>query len=419
MNTEKKAITGKPLAWLLTLIYFSSYITRKNFAAVLQEVITDTGFSKEVLSAVVVSMTITYGVGQIINGRLGDKFKPTNMILCGLSVATAVNLIFPFLTASVPAMAIAWGINGFAQAMMWPPIVRILVLNCDDAMYGYSVVRISWGSSFATIAIYLIAPIVIGLTGSWKGMFAISATVGLCVTLFWLFARKRVSTELPAPAEAEVAPNGSQEAKFSIPKAAILPFVFIILGIIFQGMLRDGVATWMPTYLAENHGVSNEASIFSGIFPAVFSIFCFSISGTLYRKFFKNEVVCGGVVFGVAVLSALTLFLLYGRTNAAVATVCLTLVTGCMHGVNLMLITHVPKRFKKYGNISTFAGVVNACTYIGEAIFTYGLAMIATNFNWHVCIAVCLVIALLGTVCCFLAAAPWQKFYSKDDSLSS
>jgi len=234
------------------------------------------------------------------------------------------------------------------------------------------------------------------------------------VTLFWIFARKRVCTEVSAPIEG-IPPEKNEKTKFSLPKAAILPFVFIIFGIIFQGMLRDGVATWMPTYLAENHGVSNETSILSGIFPAIFSIVCFSVSGTLYKKFFKNEVVCGGVVFGVAVLSALILFLLYGRTNAIVATVCLTLVTGCMHGVNLMLVTHVPKRFKKYGNISTFAGVVNACTYIGEAIFTYGLAMIATNFNWHICIAVCLVIALLGTICCFIAAAPWKKFYKGDE----
>lgn len=408
MNATKSNVTGKSLAWLLTLIYFASYMTRKNFATILQQVITETGIDKDTISVVLVCMTITYGVGQIVSGRLGDKINPTNLIFCGLILATSVNLLFPFVSGSLVTMAILWGINGFAQSMMWPPIVKILVANCDDAMYGYSVVRISWGSSFATIALYVIAPLVIGVTGTWKAMFFISAAIGLGVLLFWFFIKRRVNVSMPVPEDAPASSAGAAP-KFRIPKMAIFPMVFIILGIIFQGMLRDGVATWMPTYLAEVHNMGNEESIFSAVFPAIFSIICFSACGALYKKFFKNEVVCGGVVFGVAVLAAATLFILFGKSSV-VAIVCLTLITGCMHGVNLMLITHVPKRFKKHGNISTFAGIVNACTYVGEAIFTYGIAILAEHFDWRFSIGTCFVIALVGTSCCFIAARPWKKF---------
>lgn len=412
MNTQtnpKTNLVGKPLAWILTLVYFASYITRKNFATILQQVITETGIAKDILSVVLVCMTVTYGVGQIVNGRLGDKFKPTNMIFFGLTLSTAVNLLFPFTAHSTVLMAILWGINGFAQSMMWPPIVKILVANCDDEQYGYSVVRISWGSSFATIVLYFLAPLVITLTGTWKAMFFISAAVGLSISVFWFFAKRRISLET-----VESLPNANDtkapsSAKFRIPRAAILPIIFIILGIIFQGMLRDGVATWMPTYLSDVHGMSNEESILSGVFPAIFSIACFSISGALYRRFFTNEVVCAAAVFGVSVLAALTLFLLFGK-SAIVAVLCMTLITGCMHGANLMLITHVPKRFKKHGNISTFAGLVNACTYVGEAIFMYGIAVIADRFDWKFSIGTCLLIALLGTLCVIIAARPWKKF---------
>ena len=174
-------------------------------------------------------------------------------------------------------------------------------------------------------------------------------------------------------------------------------------------MLRDGIATWMPTYLNEIHGMSNEESIFSAIFPAIFSILTFSLSNWLYKKFFTNEVVCGAVIFGIATVAAAVIFILFG-VNQIIAIVCFTLITGCMHGINLMLITHVPKRFKKYGNISTFAGIVNACTYVGEAIFLYGIAVIADSFNWETSIGVCVLIAALGTLCCVIAAAPWKKF---------
>ena len=407
MKTKSQNILGKPLAWLLTLIYFTSYMTRKNFATVLQQVISETGIAKDTLSVVLVSMTVAYGVGQIVNGRLGDKFKPTNMIFCGLVLATSVNLIFPFASGSVLAMAVLWGINGFAHSMMWPPIVKILVTNCDDDMYSYSVVRVSWGSSFATIALYFIAPIIIALTNTWKGICWVGAAIGIVMSVSWFFLKKRINTTV------EDAPEKAKKGgSFRIPREAIFHIIFIVFGIIFQGMLRDGVATWMPTYLAEIHGMGNEESILSAVFPAIFSIVTFSVSNWLYKKFFTNEVVCGTVIFGASVVSAGILFVLFGKSSV-VAIVCFTLITGCMHGINLMLITHVPKRFKKYGNISTFAGIFNACTYVGEAIFLYGIALLAKLFDWRFSIGVCFGIALLGTLCCLVAARPWKKFYNE------
>lgn len=407
MDLGKRSVVGKRLGWLLTLVYFASYMTRKNFATVLQQVIADTGIAKETASIILVCMTVTYGLGQIINGRLGDKFKPTNMILCGLCIATAVNILFPFASASVVVMAVLWGINGFAQSMMWPPIVKILVSNCDDDTYGDSVVRIYWGSSGATIFLYFFAPLVILLTGTWKVMFWVCAAVGLGVTVFWASVKGRVSCG--AEDGGCVGSEQGESHGFKLPKKAVFPMLFIVLGIICMGMLRDGVATWMPTYLADVHSMSNEESILSGIFPAIFSIACISITGKIYGRFFTNEVVCAAVIFGLSALSAALLFLLFGR-NSAMAIVCFTLITGCMHGINLMLITHVPKRFKKYGNISTFAGIVNACTYVGEAIFMYAIAMIANRFDWKFSIGTCFVIAVLGTAGCVIAARPWRKF---------
>ena len=404
MDTIKNNnIVGKPLAWLLTLVYFTSYMTRKNFATVLQQVISETSIEKDLLSIVLVCMTVAYGTGQIINGRLGDKFKPTNMIFFGLIMATAVNTVFPFAAGSVIAMAILWGINGYAQSMMWPPIIKILVTNCDDDMYSYSTLRVSWGSSFATILLYFLAPLIITFTGTWKAICWVSAAIGLVMCISWFFLKNRINTTV-----ANVSEKNSKNG-FRIPSAAIFPIVFIILAIIFQGMLRDGVSTWMPTYLAEIHSMSNEKSILSAVFPAIFSILTFSIANWLYRKFFTNEVVCAAVIFGVSCASAGVLFLLFGKSSL-VAIVCFTLITGCMHGINLMLITHVPKRFKKYGNISTFAGIVNACTYIGEAIFLYGLAAIAKHLGWFFSIGTCFAIAALGTLCCFVAAKKWKKF---------
>ena len=234
--SSTKVIDGKKLAWALTLIYFSSYVTRINLAAVISEVVTATGFARTELAVALTCLSATYGVGQIVNGMLGDHVKPQNLILTGLVIATVINLAFPFLAASPLLMAILWGVNGFAQAMMWPPIVKILVANMDDNMYSYAVVRVSWGSSIATIAVYLVAPLIIGIAG-WQGVFFFSALIGAIVTVLWFFMRRNILVP-------QAQQNIGAPAKAHIPHQALFPMAFIALGIIFQGMLRDGVTSW-------------------------------------------------------------------------------------------------------------------------------------------------------------------------------
>lgn len=405
---KQKRLAGKPLAWLLTLVYFASYVTRINYAAVIQEIVTDTGFAKSQLSVVLVAVSITYGIGQIINGRIGDLIRPQKLILIGLISATAINLIFPFVSFSPIAMCLLWGLNGFAQAMLWPAMVKILVSNTNDAMYGYSVVRISWGSSFGTIAIYLTAPLIISLVG-WKGVFAVSTLIGAAVTALWVACMRQIDV----PSETLTEEKTSQEpAGFHFPKQAIFPIIFIALGIIFQGMLRDGVTSWMPTYLSEVFHFANESSIFWTVTLAIFSIVTFGVVGAIYQKYFQSEVACGTLVFALATVGAVAMYFLYNG-GAVIAIALMTLITGCMHGVNLMLITHVPKQFRRYGNISTISGAINSCTYIGAAISTYGIAWLSEVIGWRNTVGIWAIIALLGTLCCLIAIRPWRRFCQK------
>lgn len=80
-----------------------------------------------------------------------------------------------------------------------------------------------------------------------------------------------------------------------------------------------------------------------------------------------------------------------------------------MHGVYLMLICMIPPVFKARGNISTVSGILNSCTYVGSAIFTYGIALISQMAGWSVTLIIWLAIALLGTITCVICIKPWSK----------
>ena len=131
----------RAISWLLSLVYFSSYVMRINFTVLLVKVCSELGKEKGELAVVVTALTVTYGIGQIVCGVLGDKIKPRIMISCGIALAAVCNISF-FFTSSVSLMTVIWGINGFAHAMFWPPIVRLMSLNLTDAEYSYASVHL-------------------------------------------------------------------------------------------------------------------------------------------------------------------------------------------------------------------------------------------------------------------------------------
>ena len=68
---KRKPLSPSRVAILFGVVYCASYVTRINFAAVIQEVVTATGFERPQLAIIPVCLFVTYGVGQIINGYLG------------------------------------------------------------------------------------------------------------------------------------------------------------------------------------------------------------------------------------------------------------------------------------------------------------------------------------------------------------
>ena len=90
----------------------------------------------------------------------------------------------------------------------------------------------------------------------------------------------------------------------------------------------------------------------------------------------------------------------------------MAVIVACMHGINLMLITVVPKRFIKSGKVSTFSGLLNAGTYVGAAIATPLFAVFADNakLGWSFTLLSWAIISALGGVVCLVIIPLWTKF---------
>ena len=398
-NTRKKEVTK--LAYLFAVTYMISYMTRINFGAIVSEMETNTGIARSLLSMSLTGSFITYGAGQIISGVAGDRISPKRLVSIGLLATILMNLIIPLCQNPYQMLAV-WCVNGFAQSFMWPPIVKLMVAMFDSDEYKYASVRVQWGSSFGTMGIYLIAPLLIALF-SWRAVFWFSALSGLIGLLIW-------NRFIQEPENMPVQKKGSST---DATRHLFTPLMFgVMAAIIMMGMLRDGVTTWMPSYIAETYNLSNIVSILTGVALPVFSILCCRGTEALYRQKLRNPLLCAGSIFAVGTCAALLLFFLFNQ-GAAMSVFLAALLTGSMHGVNFMLISMLPPFFKKYGNTSTASGILNACTYIGSALSTYGIALLSKGIGWSWTILIWFMIALIGTALCLICVKPWAKAHSE------
>ena len=402
-------------AWLCTLVYFASYVMRINIAVMMVKICGEMQLQKSELSVVVVALTVCYAVGQVISGFLGDHIRPTRLLFFGLLTAVACNVTI-FFCHSVPLMAVIWGINGLAHALLWPPMVRLLAQKLDDVSYNYAVVRVSSGSSFATVCIYLTSSLFIALSG-WQLNFYIAGAFGLVVAAVWIVLTARMekadrAARAEGPSGAENAPVDSEAKKIPFGRLVILSgLIPICVCIVLQGMLRDGLDSWMPTLIADTFDLSSALSTLSGVVMPLFAMLAFKLAEMLEQAV-RHEMKTTALLFALAAVLASALYFLYD-CNVILSVLLIASLTGCMHGINLILITWVPRYFARYGRIATFSGILNAFTYIGSAIAMYGFGAISDKLSWQATIVSWLLIAGMGIVLALSTIRRWSAFVGK------
>ncbi len=402
---------------LCSLIYFASYFARKDFAAV-SAAILQSGFTdKETVGLIGTALFAMYGIGQVISGILGDKISPKILLGTGLLTSLLCNLAMPFIP-SAKIMIPVWGINGLAQAMLWPPIVRILSEHLDHERYVKANLIVTTAAHVATVLLYLYTPVCLVLF-NWKAVFISAGSLCAITFVFFLIGLKTV-----LPKESSIAPvNGNSSSESSSENSkkelSIAPAnenffklllksgIFYIFGaIIAMGYLRDGIESWLPTLYSEAFNRDASESILISVILPIFSIFSIVIITALHKKVFQNEVVGASVMFLISIITCVPLYFLMNSSSAIGRIICLVLsalICGTMHCCNFLYISCLPGRFAKHGHAAGTSGICNACTYVGAAISTYGIAAISQHFDWSANIVTWGIIALVGLGFCLLA----------------
>lgn len=403
MTSKQKYVR---LTVLCTAVYFTSYLSRINLAAVMVELI-QSGFAQKQTVALALTLSlITYGTGQVLCGWLGDRFKPQNVIFVGFLLTASMNLGVTFLEAS-PLLPILWAINGFAQACMWPPLQAILTVRLSEKEYSRACAWVIQGGAFGTIFVYTCSPLLI-LLGSFRTVFAFCGAVALVIGLIWkVFYTRWFEKETSCITQAGVKETAAATESFN--RHALMLMVLIMLANILQGALRDGVTNWMPTFVSESFSLDSSSAILTGVLLPIFQIPCTELVARLQYKHLSNETTVAGLSFAIGTASSVLLSMVMGH-SVLLTTLLMALLVGSMYGVNFMLISMAPRHFRRFGHVSLVSGVLNSSVYVGSALSTYGISLLSESIGWQGTSLLWACIAGIGAIVCLTITGKWNRF---------
>ena len=262
-----------------------------------------------------------------------------------------------------------------------------------------------------TLAVYGMSAGLVYL-GNWKWVFFASGIILILVSTLYFLGISKIEKNLD-PVE-EVTSDGTPakrvvEHKSFFKLAIVSAMPFCCIALFMQGMLKDGVTTWIPTFLEENFGLTAAAAILSTTIVPIINLGGVYLASYINNRFIKNEILTAMLCFisGTITLSLLTFVPI---NSAAFSLILLAATTTLMMGVNTVLASMMPSYYVRYGVTATVTGVLNASAYLGSAVSSYGNGAIVEHFGWNTIMYCWCVCAVVGVVACLIAARTWGKF---------
>ena len=387
------------------LVYFSVHLTRYNLAAVLQSLAADLSVDEAYIGLALTGHAVLYGAGQIINGIIGEKVPPRIFVTVGM-LGSALCCGGVWLAHRADTVVALWCVNGLFQSMIWPSLVRCMAEMCDERTYHIGALSVSYAGVASSFAVYsLLAPLCLSFF-SFRTAFLIPAVIGILTALCWFFFLPKGQQTLTNTTQVSTVKGRT----LSVLWQAGIPLIAV--GIVCHGFLRDGVQSWMPSMLSDIFRMPvATATVCTSLLP-LFGVGTIFLADLLFR-YTKNEISASLILWLVCTAAAAALFLFF-PTNEVTAVLLLTLIHGCISGINHLLVSCLPRRFVPYGCVATVTGLTNAFTYVGSAVSGYGLARFRSMFGWRA------TVLLFGLVCVLGIAAALpvirRKFFHKSSA---
>ena len=416
----KKKIASSGLTVLFIaacwMAYSFSYIGRLNFSASMADMTSSGVLLKSQAGAVTTGFFICYGCGQFLSGMLGDRINPRYLVFAGLVCSSLIN----FGIAMGPPlwfMIVLWSLNGFAQSLLWAPICKIVSDRVSSNRRQKACTALATTMAGGTLMAYILSAVLINAFG-WNAAFISGSSATLLAAVVWITVTTKIEHEADKNGIVEEIEVKHEEEGEEVPHEEIptglwqllcvsgLTILALVGGV--QGVLKDCMSTWVPTFIEDMFNMGSVISILTGAFLPIFGFFGPIFTNKLMMKT-RDELSSLFILFLIS-SGCLAMLALFGRFSIAISIVALALTYACSLGQNMILIGTLPMYFSKLGKVSTITGTMNALCYVTTAAVSWIVGVLVDRTGWTIVMAGWFVLSALAAVGTLFAKRRWNKF---------
>lgn len=419
MSDMKKIISGRTTALFVAvcwMAYSFSYIGRLNFSASMAEMTNSGVLLKSEAGAVTTGFFICYGLGQFLSGWLGDKVPPRYLVFTGLTCSSLINFAISF-GPPVALMTVLWSANGLSQALLWAPICRIVSDRVHTSRRQKACTALATTMAGGTLFAYVLSALLISAKG-WSASFVCGSVCTLAAALVWIFVTTKIEKDTEKNGEIEEMPVRIDDSGEAVPHDEI-PSNFIKLLLVsglmtlavasgVQGILKDCMSTWVPTFISDMFEMSPVISILTGSLLPVFGLFGPYLANYIMART-RDELSSLFILFVISSV-ALALLALFGRFSIVVSIVALAATYACSLGQNMFIVGTIPMYFHNVGKVSMITGTLNAVSYLSTAVLSWITGALVDRAGWGIVMTLWLILSCVAAVSVIFAKRRWNKF---------
>ena len=416
---KKKIQSGRLTAVFVAvcwMAYSFSYIGRLNFSASMAEMTNSGILLKSEAGAVTTGFFICYGLGQFLSGWLGAKVPPRYLVFTGLTCSSLINFAISF-APPVAVMTVLWSANGLSQALLWAPICRIVSDRVHTSRRQKACTALATTMAGGTLFAYILSALLISAKG-WSASFICGSVCTFGAALVWIIVTTKIEKDTEKNGVAEEIPVRINEEGESVPHDEI-PSNFIKLlavsGLMtlavasgVQGILKDCMSTWVPTFISDMFEMNSVVSILTGTLLPVFGLFGPYLANYIMART-RDELSSLFILFVIS-SAALSMLALFGQFSIVVSIVALAVTYACSLGQNMFIVGTIPMYFHNVGKVSMITGTLNAIANLSTAIMSWVTGILVDAAGWGIVMTVWLVLSAVAAVAVVFSRRRWNKF---------
>ncbi len=372
------------LLWVLWLTYGSFYFCRTNLAVAVPGIEAEFHLTKTEIGTLLGSLKLAYGIGQLINGQLAERFSPRKLLAIGMLTSAALNIVFGWMTGLYFFLFI-WACNGYVQALGWTPTMRVAANWLPAQIRGASIGIIGTGYQATAALTFVVAGYSVEWCDNWRGALWIPSGMLILASIHMLLFLK------------ESPPGGPVQQPRSQPRLPRPGFAhtlvvtlqnpalwFLAIGLGLLNACRYGFLDWGLAHLTEvqDDGIGKNSAKY--MFLPLGGFIGALVTGWATDRFFRGRrapVICGLLV----ALGLLTLTYHSAVHAGTLATIgVLVLVGFCVFGAQVLLVGTAPVDLARHNTPAAAVGFVNFMGYMGAFSGDQVTGTLVENHGWQV-----------------------------------